>query len=145
MTRSGQAGSLERQHFDVDDTEKRKKNVMQKCRKIRGLGCVNQACTRARVMQPSPHIFLHICRSWFMVENQANRAKHMLSWKKQKHLYDILRMLTGLKMAPLLLRCSSPCLPSFLCFLCEWRVCSYSIRPTSQGNFSKKPQQNVAI
>ena len=38
----------------------KKKNI-QKCRKIRGLGCVNQACTRARVKQPSPHIFLHIC------------------------------------------------------------------------------------
>ena len=30
-------------------------------RKIRGLGCVNQARTRARVTQPSPHIFLRIC------------------------------------------------------------------------------------
>ena len=36
---------------------------LQKCRKIRGLGCVNQACTSARVTQPSPHIFLHICRA----------------------------------------------------------------------------------
>ena len=34
---------------------------VQKCRKIRGLGCMNQACTRARVTQPSPHIFLPIC------------------------------------------------------------------------------------
>ena len=34
---------------------------IQKCRKIRGLGCVNQACTRARFTQPSPHILLHIC------------------------------------------------------------------------------------
>ena len=25
-----------------------------------GLGYVNQACTRARVTQPCPHIFLHI-------------------------------------------------------------------------------------
>ena len=30
---------------------------------MRGLGCVNQACTRARITQPSPHIFLHICIS----------------------------------------------------------------------------------
>ena len=37
---------------------------VQKCRKIRGLGCVNQACTRARVTQPSQHIFLHICMYW---------------------------------------------------------------------------------
>ena len=29
--------------------------------KIRGLGCVNRACARARFTQPSPHIFLHIC------------------------------------------------------------------------------------
>ena len=35
--------------------------TVQKCRKIRGLGCVNQAPTRMRVTQPSPHIFLHIC------------------------------------------------------------------------------------
>ena len=35
---------------------------VQKCKKIRGLGCVNQACTGARVTQPSPDIFLHICR-----------------------------------------------------------------------------------
>ena len=34
---------------------------IQKCRKICGLGCVNQACTRVRVTQPSPHIFPHIC------------------------------------------------------------------------------------
>ena len=36
---------------------------IQKFRKIRvrGQGCVNQARTRARVTQPSPHIFLHIC------------------------------------------------------------------------------------
>ena len=34
---------------------------VQKCKKIRGLGCVNQACTGARVTQPSSHIFLHIC------------------------------------------------------------------------------------
>ena len=36
---------------------------LQKCRKIRGLGCVNQARIRARVTQPSPRIYLHICRS----------------------------------------------------------------------------------
>ena len=36
-------------------------HYVQKCRKIRVLGCVSQACTRARVAQPSPHIFLHIC------------------------------------------------------------------------------------
>ena len=36
-------------------------HYLQKCRKIRGLGCMNQGCTRARVTQPSPHIFLHIC------------------------------------------------------------------------------------
>ena len=34
---------------------------VQKCRKIHGLGCLNRACARARVTQPSPHIFLHIC------------------------------------------------------------------------------------
>ena len=34
---------------------------LQKCWKVRGLGCVNQACTRARVTQPSPYIFLPIC------------------------------------------------------------------------------------
>ena len=34
---------------------------VQMCRKIRGLGCVNQARTRVRVTQPSPYIFLHIC------------------------------------------------------------------------------------
>ena len=39
---------------------------VQKCRKIpswkiRGLGCVNQARTRARGTQPSLHIFPHIC------------------------------------------------------------------------------------
>ena len=34
---------------------------VQKCRKIHGLGCVNLACARARVTQPSPHIFLHTC------------------------------------------------------------------------------------
>ena len=33
------------------------------CRKIRGLGCVNQTSTRARVTQPRSHIFLHICCS----------------------------------------------------------------------------------
>ena len=33
------------------------KEVVQKCRKIRGLGCVNHA----RVTQPSPCICLHIC------------------------------------------------------------------------------------
>ena len=37
------------------------KSSVQKCRKIRGLGCVNQASNRARVTQPSPCIFLHIC------------------------------------------------------------------------------------
>ena len=26
---------------------------------------MNQACTRARVTQPSPHIFLHICILYF--------------------------------------------------------------------------------
>ena len=35
--------------------------IVQRCRKIRGLGCVNQAGTRSRVTQPSRHIFLHIC------------------------------------------------------------------------------------
>ena len=35
--------------------------IVQKCRKICGLGCVNRACARARVMQPIPPIFLHIC------------------------------------------------------------------------------------
>ena len=35
--------------------------TVQKCRKIRGLGCMNQARTRARVTQPSSHIFVHIC------------------------------------------------------------------------------------
>ena len=35
---------------------------IQKWRKICGLGCVNHACTMARVTQPGPHIFLHICR-----------------------------------------------------------------------------------
>ena len=34
---------------------------VQKCRKIQGLGCVNRAYARARVTQPSPRIFLHIC------------------------------------------------------------------------------------
>ena len=34
---------------------------IQICRKIHWLGCVNQARTRARVTQPSPHIFLRIC------------------------------------------------------------------------------------
>ena len=29
--------------------------------KIRGLGCVNRVRARARVTQPSPRIFLHIC------------------------------------------------------------------------------------
>ena len=36
-------------------------SFVQICRKISGLCCVNQARTRARVTQPSPHIFLHIC------------------------------------------------------------------------------------
>ena len=35
----------------------------QKCRQICGLGCVNRVQARARVTQPSPHIFLHICTS----------------------------------------------------------------------------------
>ena len=35
---------------------------VKKCRKIHRLGCVNQGRTRARVTQPSPRIFLHICR-----------------------------------------------------------------------------------
>ena len=35
--------------------------IVQKCRKICGLGCVNRACARARVAQPNPRIFLHIC------------------------------------------------------------------------------------
>ena len=34
---------------------------VQKCRKIYGLGCENRAHARARVTQPSPHIFLHVC------------------------------------------------------------------------------------
>ena len=37
---------------------------VQKCMNIYGLGCMNQARTRAWVMQPSPHIFLHICNIW---------------------------------------------------------------------------------
>ena len=35
--------------------------IVHKCNEIHGLGCVNQAGTRVRVTQPSPHIFLHIC------------------------------------------------------------------------------------
>ena len=34
---------------------------IQKCRKIRGLGCVNHSRARARDTKPSPHILLHIC------------------------------------------------------------------------------------
>ena len=44
---------------------------IQKCRKICGIGCVNQACTRARVTQPSPHIFLHICRPLRLSQSSA--------------------------------------------------------------------------
>ena len=36
------------------------KKRLRKCRKICVIGCVNHACARARVMQPIPHIFLHI-------------------------------------------------------------------------------------
>ena len=46
---------------------------VQKCRKICGLGCVNQARTRARVTQPSPRIFLHICRSDIRRRADANK------------------------------------------------------------------------
>ena len=38
-----------------------------------GLGCVNQARTRARVMQPSPHIFLHFC-TCFVCNFRRRRA-----------------------------------------------------------------------
>ena len=38
------------------------RHLLQECRKIRGLGCVNRARARGRVTQPSPRIFLHICR-----------------------------------------------------------------------------------
>ena len=48
----------------MGDSRSNSKLSIQKCRKIRGLGCVNQACTRARVTQPSPPIFLHICTVW---------------------------------------------------------------------------------
>ena len=34
---------------------------VQKCRKIHGLGCVNQAGIGARVTQPSSSILLHFC------------------------------------------------------------------------------------
>ena len=34
------------------------------CAEMQENTCVNQACTRARVTQPSPNIFLHIC-TWF--------------------------------------------------------------------------------
>ena len=40
---------------------------VQKCRKMRGLGCVNQARSRERVTQPSPRIFLHICSVKFFL------------------------------------------------------------------------------
>ena len=32
---------------------------LQKCKKIRGIGCVNRVRARARITQPSPSIFLH--------------------------------------------------------------------------------------
>ena len=35
---------------------------IQKCRKIHGLGCVNHTRAWVRVTQPSPPIFLHICK-----------------------------------------------------------------------------------
>ena len=36
---------------------------VQKCRNIRGLGCVNQARAKAQVTQPIPRILLHFCTS----------------------------------------------------------------------------------
>ena len=49
-------------------------DYVQKCRKIRQLGCVNQACTRSRVTQPSPHVFLHICtKIYLMIELNKSR------------------------------------------------------------------------
>ena len=44
----------------------------QKCRKICGLGCVTHAHARAQVMQPSPHVFLHIC-SFILTLTSPNR------------------------------------------------------------------------
>ena len=46
------------------------KNWIQKCRKKCGLGCVNRARAKARVTQPTPHIFLHICTTlWWATYN----------------------------------------------------------------------------
>ena len=60
-------------------------NLIQKCRKIHGLVSVNQTCTRARVTQPSPHIFLHICTvlllffTWTTQQSWVSRFDPILS------------------------------------------------------------------
>ena len=56
---------------------------VQKCRKIRGLGCVNKACTRARVTQPSPHIFLHICTCRVL-----QKFLKLLTWQEVARSWD---------------------------------------------------------
>ena len=52
---------------DADGSNKKKSReqrvglvVVQKCRKIHGLDCENRAHGRARVTQPSPHIFMYV-------------------------------------------------------------------------------------
>ena len=44
----------------------------QKCRRICWLGCVNHMCTRVRVTQPSPCIFLYFC---YLLYNTDRRLK----------------------------------------------------------------------
>ena len=55
-------------------------NIIHKCRKIHGLCCVNPACTRARDTQPSPCIFLHICRGSYLLL----RKRASILWPKIK-------------------------------------------------------------
>ena len=67
-------------------------SIIQKGRKICGLGCVNQACTRARVTQPGPHIFLYICSFciWLAFGNMKPSTPYDFEencrcvWKRQK-------------------------------------------------------------
>ena len=52
--------------------------VVQKCRKIYGLGCLNHAHARAQVTQPNPLILLHICRSLSYLRTLTLSPMHCL-------------------------------------------------------------------
>ena len=47
--------------YNYDGVSALPARYVQKRRKVCGLGCVNRMRASARVTQPSPHIFLHVC------------------------------------------------------------------------------------